>query len=134
MDEKTLYQFKTDLNTQLQELLNSAERSKQEFRAEKQICCDPIDMAAMEVQRNYNLRIRDREAVLIKKIQAALRRIKDGDYGICEECGEDIALGRLKARPTAELCIQCKQKQENEEKQSRLSYRQTAMATAIFFA
>ena len=77
---------------------------------------DPTDRASMEADRNFTLRIRDRERKLITKIQEALARLEEGTFGICEECGEDISLERLEARPVTTLCIACKKKQENDEK------------------
>ena len=65
------------------------------------------------------LRIRDRERKLIFKIQEALRRLDDGEYGVCEECGENIGIERLKARPVTTLCIECKSSQEMEERKAR---------------
>jgi DnaK suppressor protein len=70
----------------------------------------------LESDRNFLLRIRDRERKLISKIQDALARIDDGTYGICEVCGEDISSERLKARPVTTLCINCKKRQEAQEK------------------
>jgi DnaK suppressor protein len=61
------------------------------------------------------LRLRDRDRKLIRKIEEALERIEDGTFGICEECGEEIGIPRLKARPVTTLCIKCKSKQEEEE-------------------
>ena len=66
-----------------------------------------------------SLRIRDRERKLIFKIQEALRRLDDGEYGVCEECGENIGIERLKARPVTTLCIECKSSQEMEERKAR---------------
>jgi DnaK suppressor protein len=77
---------------------------------------DPTDRATLESDRNFTLRIRDRERKLIGKIKDALERIENGTYGICESCEEDISDERLKARPVTTLCIACKQKQEDEEK------------------
>ena len=77
---------------------------------------DPTDRATMESDRNFELRIRDRERKLIGKIKEALERIEDGSFGICEECGEDISEERLKARPVTTLCIDCKKRQEKDEK------------------
>jgi DnaK suppressor protein len=77
---------------------------------------DPTDRAAMESDRNFLLRIRDRERKLISKIREALERIDEGTYGICESCGEDISEQRLKARPVTTLCIDCKKRQEANEK------------------
>jgi DnaK suppressor protein len=70
----------------------------------------------MESERNFELRIRDRERKLIGKIKEALERIDDGSFGICDECGEDISAQRLKARPVTTLCIDCKKRQEKDEK------------------
>jgi len=80
---------------------------------------DPTDRASLEASRNSVLRIRDRERKLIFKIQEALQRLENGEYGICEECGEEIGIGRLKARPVTTLCITCKSSQEIEERKSK---------------
>jgi DnaK suppressor protein len=80
---------------------------------------DPTDRASMESNRNSVLRIRDRERKLIFKIQEALQRLDDGEYGICEECGEEIGIERLKARPVTTLCISCKSSQEIEERRAK---------------
>jgi len=77
---------------------------------------DPTDRATMESDRNFELRIRDRERKLIGKIKDALERIEDGSFGICEECGEDISEQRLKARPVTTYCIDCKTNQEKDER------------------
>ncbi len=80
---------------------------------------DPTDRASMESERNFTLRIRDRERKLIAKIEEALRRLEDGSYGVCEECGEMIGTARLKARPVTTLCIECKSAQEVDERKNR---------------
>jgi DnaK suppressor protein len=77
---------------------------------------DPTDRAAMESDRNFLLRIRDRERRLILKIKAALERIDENTFGICEVCGEEISEKRLKVRPVTTLCIDCKTREEAEEK------------------
>ena len=77
---------------------------------------DMADRATLESDRNFLLRIRDRERRLIQKIREALARIENGTYGICEGCGEDINERRLKARPVTTLCVECKTAQEAEEK------------------
>jgi DnaK suppressor protein len=76
---------------------------------------DPTDRAAMEADRNFLLRIRDRERRLIVKIREALDRIDKGTYGICEACGDDISIKRLKARPVTTQCIECKTREEARE-------------------
>lgn len=80
---------------------------------------DPTDRASMESNRNSVLRIRDRERKLIFKIQEALQRLDNGEYGICESCGEEIGIERLKARPVTTLCIDCKSTQEIEERRAK---------------
>jgi len=77
---------------------------------------DPTDQASMETDRNFDLRIRDRERKLIKKVNQALTRVKEGSFGICESCGGNISVKRLQARPVTTLCIDCKTSQEIEER------------------
>jgi DnaK suppressor protein len=78
---------------------------------------DPSDRATQESEFSLELRTRDRERRLIKKIDEALKEIESGDYGFCESCGIDIGIRRLEARPTATLCIDCKTLDEIREKQ-----------------
>jgi DnaK suppressor protein len=84
--------------------------------AQKENFPDPTDRASLEADRNFMLRIRDREHKLIKKIKKALERIDNGTFGICESCGEEIGIERLKARPVTSQCIECKSKEEALEK------------------
>jgi len=77
---------------------------------------DPTDQASMETDRNFELRIKDRERKLIKKINQAIERIKDGEFGECDSCGGDISIKRLQARPVTTQCIECKTAQEQEER------------------
>lgn len=77
---------------------------------------DLLDRASLETERDLTLRIRDRESKLIRKIKSALKRIDDGVFGICEICGEKIAINRLKARPVTTYCIDCKRVQETLER------------------
>ena len=81
---------------------------------------DLLDLTTMDADRGWTLRIRDRESKLIRKIRQALRRIHDGSYGECEECGEDISMARLQARPVTSYCIRCKTKLEALEKTGRI--------------
>jgi len=77
---------------------------------------DPTDQASMETDRNFELRIKDRERKLIKKIDQAIERIKEGEFGECDSCGGDISIKRLQARPVTTQCIECKTAQEQEER------------------
>ena len=76
---------------------------------------DEIDQATTDIEQSMRMRLRNREVLYIKKIEEALRRIEDGTFGECDECGEPIELRRLEARPTATLCVGCKEEQERKE-------------------
>jgi DnaK suppressor protein len=108
--------FKNLLSKRLSDLLQEANRTVSGMTDLNENFPDPTDRATMESDRNFTLRIRDRERKLIGKIQEALDRIEDGTFGICEECGEEISFERLSARPVTTLCIDCKKRQENEER------------------
>jgi DnaK suppressor protein len=112
--------FRRLLNERKQELLNEAEKTVDGMNGEANFP-DPTDRAALESERNFTLRIRDRERKLIAKIDEALRRLEDGSYGVCEECGETIGTARLKARPVTTLCIDCKSAQEVGERKNRFA-------------
>ena len=77
---------------------------------------DTVDQASLETDRSLRLRLRDRESKLINKIRISLENLDNGTYGICEECGEDISMRRLRARPVTTLCLSCKNKMEALEK------------------
>jgi DnaK suppressor protein len=77
---------------------------------------DLTDQAQVEVDRNFVLRLKEREQKLLKKIDAAVERIDNGTFGVCRECGNEIPLPRLQARPVTDLCIECKTRQEDDEK------------------
>ncbi len=116
MDKERLEIFRELLNERLKTLLEEAEKTVSGMTNDKDTFPDPTDRANLETDRNFLLRIRDRERRLILKIKEALARIDDGTFGICEECGEKISEERLKARPVTTLCIGCKTKAEKEEK------------------
>lgn len=116
LTKKKLTYFRKLLNERFEELLSEANKTVSGMTSHKENLPDPSDRASLESDRNFTLRIRDRERKLIGKIREALDRIENGSYGICEECGEDISAERLKARPVTTLCIDCKKRQEIEEK------------------
>jgi DnaK suppressor protein len=116
MKQEDLDYFKELLTARLQELLDQADDTVSGMTSQKESFPDPTDRASMEADRNFMLRIRDRENKLIKKIKKALERIDEGTFGICEKCGEDISIERLKARPVTTQCIECKTKGEAMEK------------------
>ncbi len=104
------------IDTKIDILLNQADDTVSGMTATKENFPDPTDRASLEADRNFMLRIRDRESKLIKKIKKALDRIEKGTFGICESCGEDITIKRMKARPVTSQCIDCKSKEEALEK------------------
>jgi DnaK suppressor protein len=114
--EKKRQYFKDLLNKQLQELMEEAAKTVTDMTITEGEFPDPTDRASWESDRNFLLRIRERERNLITKIKEALERIEDGTFGICERCGEPISDKRLEARPVTTLCIKCKQEQEDLEK------------------
>ena len=109
--------FRALLLSRISELLNGAERTVAEMTDENENFPDPNDRASLESDRNFELRIRDRERKLIAKMQEAIKRIDDGTFGLCESCGGNISEKRLQARPVTTLCIDCKTKEEKMEKQ-----------------
>ncbi len=116
MDANTQAFFKELLQGRLSELFEEAEKTVAGMTDTEETFPDPTDRATLESDRNFMLRIRDRERKLISKIREALQRIEDGEFGVCESCGDDIGIERLKARPVTTLCIDCKRKQEASEK------------------
>ena len=116
MKKKDKEYFKKFLSDRLEELLDQAGDTVVGMTDPKENFPDPTDRAYLESDRNFMLRIRDRENKLIKKIKKALERIEDGTFGICETCGEDIDIKRLKARPVTTQCIDCKTKEEALER------------------
>ncbi len=124
MDKEKLEYFRSILINKLSELLKEAEKTLGEIGIERvDLIPDLSDRATVESQRSFLLRVRDRERKLILKIQEALRKIDEGTFGICERCGGEISEERLLARPVATLCIECKKRQEEEEKLKEKRYR-----------
>lgn len=119
MNQRDLKYFRKLLDQKMDELLAEAERTVDGMTDSKENFPDPTDRASLESNRNFLLRIRDRERKLIVKIREAITRIDDGSYGKCEECGESIGIERLKARPVTTLCIDCKSLQEAQERKDR---------------
>jgi len=102
----------------MRELLSEAGRTIDGMDQERNFP-DPTDRASLEADRNFILRIRDRERQLLGKIEKALTLLEEGKYGICEACGEKISIARLKARPVTTLCIDCKSDQEVAERKQK---------------
>lgn len=117
MNKDRLERFRGILNGRLEELFSGAEKAVSGMSGTKEENFpDPTDRASHETDRNFLLRVKDRERKLISKVKEALQRIEDGTYGICEICGEDISEKRLEARPVTTFCIDCKKEEEELEK------------------
>lgn len=117
MNEDQLNHFRKILNEWKTELSQDIDRTVHTMQDEVTTFADPNDRASQESDMALELRNRDRERKLIKKIDETLRNIDAGDYGYCNACGIEIGLKRLEARPTATLCIDCKTLDEMREKQ-----------------
>jgi len=117
MSKKQLKHFRQILNNWKSDLSNDIDRTVHTMQDEVTMFADPNDRASQESDMALELRNRDRERKLIKKIDETLRNIDAAEYGYCEGCGIEIGLKRLEARPTATLCIDCKTLDEMREKQ-----------------
>ncbi len=117
MSTKQLAHFRKILETLKKELSEDIDRTVHTMQDEATVFADPNDRASQETDMAIELRNRDRERKLIKKINETLGRIEGGDYGFCNKCGVEIGIKRLEARPTATLCIDCKTLDELKEKQ-----------------
>ena len=116
MDAEKLEYFRGILTDEMKSLLNEADKTVTEMTVDAANFPDPTDRATQESDRNFELRIRDRERRLINKIKDALERIDNGEFGICEDCGDEISEARLKARPVTTLCSNCKMEAEQKER------------------
>jgi DnaK suppressor protein len=116
MSDKQLEFFRVRLQRLKDDLLSNAGETTEHLREETSIVPDPADRATIEEEHALELRTRDRERKLLKKISQSLSRIEAGDYGFCDETGEPIGLGRLIARPTATLSLEAQQRRELKQK------------------
>ncbi|MDG6894616.1 RNA polymerase-binding protein DksA [Volucribacter amazonae] len=117
MNEAQLAHFEKILQAWHEQIMEEAERTVAHMRDEASNFPDPADRATQEEEFSLELRTRDRERKLLKKIERTLKKIETGDFGYCESCGVEIGIRRLEARPTADLCIDCKTLAEIREKQ-----------------
>ena len=119
MSEGQLEHFRNILLAWKRELMEEVDRTVLHMKDEAANFPDPNDRATQESEFGLELRTRDRERKLLKKIDAALQRIEDGTYGYCEETGDEIGLRRLEARPVATLCVEAQERRELAERQFR---------------
>jgi DnaK suppressor protein len=119
MSKEQLAHFAAILNSWKRELMNEVDRTVHHMQDEAANFPDPNDRATQESEFGLELRTRDRERKLLRKINSAIARIEDGTYGYCEETGEEIGLKRLEARPVATLCLEAQERREMSERQFR---------------
>ncbi len=112
--------FSTILHAWKEELRKEVDRTMQHMQNEATNFPDPNDRASQEEELNLELRARDRDRKLLKKIEEAIERLENDEFGYCEACGIEIGIQRLEARPTATLCIDCKTIDELKERQTSL--------------
>lgn len=112
MKKRRMKNYQTMLSQRLAVLMDASIETVDDMVHNKVQFADPTDRASLETDRGFVLRLRDRDRRLINKIEQALRRIDEGTFGICDECGDPIGEARLKARPVTTLCIECKEEAE----------------------
>ena len=117
MSNKQLKHFKNILLTWKAQLENEANKTVHHIKNESVNFADPNDRASQESDFRLELRTRDRERKLLKKIQFSIKKIENGSYGYCQETGEEIGLKRLEARPVANLCLEAQERREIKDKQ-----------------
>lgn len=120
LEPEQLAELKKLLETQLSGLMSQSKDKVSELVEQREADADPLDLAVSESNRDFSLRLADRERRLVTKIRYALDRITDGEYGSCEACGGPIGFGRLMARPVATQCIDCKTEAEQIETRRRV--------------
>ncbi len=117
MNEAQKQHFRTILAAWRDQLRSEVDRTVNHMKSEASNFPDPVDRASQEEEFALELRARDRERKLIKKIEKTLRKLDQDEFGYCEQCGDEIGIKRLEARPTADLCVDCKALAEIKEKQ-----------------
>jgi DnaK suppressor protein len=117
MNKKQYEHFRAILEQLKRDMMGDIDRTVHTMQDEATVFADPNDRASQESDIALELRNRDRERKLIKKVDESIARIDAGDYGFCDSCGVEIGLKRMEARPTATMCIDCKTLEEHREKQ-----------------
>jgi DnaK suppressor protein len=116
LTKKDLKKFKEILEGRRDKLAELVDETRQQIGFSREDLPDEVDLATTESGQAMNLILRDRERVLLRKIDKALEKIETGQYGLCENCGDVIEVKRLEARPVTDMCILCKEEQEQRER------------------
>jgi len=134
MNQQVIIRFKNLFEQQRKELVFSTALINEQFHLQKDDLLDEADLTTSELETSMRLRLRSREALFVKKLDQALARIKQGTFGDCETCGEDIEIRRLEARPTATLCVGCKEDEEKREHLHIDGHKSKSFGTKLRFA
>ena len=118
MKQEMVMKFKKLFEDQRASLLYSYKIVNEDFAIQTEEMADEIDLSCAELEQNMKMRLRNREALFLKKIDEALEKIQAGTFGVCECCEQNIEVSRLEVRPTANLCLSCKEEEEMRETRS----------------
>jgi DnaK suppressor protein len=118
LKDSEIVELKSKLKNDLERIVSGFKEKKDEYREINKETKDEVDSANDNILVSTSFRFTNRENFYLKKIKKALKKIEEGEYGLCEDCGVEITYQRLKARPTSELCINCKEESEREENQN----------------
>ena len=116
MNPSALLKFRNLFEKQKKEMLESRTHAAPDLIIRKEEISDETDLAAIEKEQEFQLRMQKRNLQYLKKIDSALARIREGSYGVCDDCDEEISIRRLEVRPTTTLCLTCKESAERKEK------------------
>ncbi len=130
---KAIQQLQVMLEQQRKEILSNGKTLRVDYNVDKDELLDEVDTASHDIEQGMKMRLGNRESLYFKKIEEALLRIKDGTYGNCVECGAQIGAKRLEVRPTAELCIECKETAENAETKNAEGRRHKSLGELVNF-
>lgn len=133
LNETNVSTLRLQLEQQRGEILANGKTLRLDFNVNKDELLDEVDMAVNDVEQGMKMRLGNRESLYFKKIEEALLRIQEGTYGECLQCGGSIGLKRLEARPTAELCIECKENAEKTELLNAEGRRHKSLGEAVDF-
>jgi DnaK suppressor protein len=134
MKPELVLKFRSLFESQKRELIFSGSLIDKGIALEKDDMLDEVDMTSVEMETAMRTRLRNRETLYVKKIDEALKRISDGSFGLCEDCNEEIEVKRLEARPTATLCVACKETEEHREHTHIDGHRRKSLGVKLRFA
>jgi DnaK suppressor protein len=133
LTNNTIKSLQVMLEQQRKEILSNGKTIRLDYNVDKDELLDEVDTASHDIEQGMKMRLGNRESLYFRKVEEALLRIKDGTYGHCVECNGEIGAKRLEARPTAELCIDCKESAENSELKNAEGRRHKSVGDVVNF-